>query len=170
MPTTKKKPKKTASPPAASSPTDSTESTVRWGKVAESPGNWIKVPRVVFTRFDLLKDRKVTPQHLLLLLLLQTKKFQKRPTRLYWQEVANALGYSRETVRRWGYELQEIGLLDIKQNRAISEDDFAAPGYRNERNTFNTRCFADAVDDLIVKDRSEREARKKKSRRTGATS
>jgi hypothetical protein len=76
------------------------------------------------------------PHHLWLLLALQTDRYRDRVPRYYWAELAAWAGVSANTVRRWGYDLESMGLLRIKQNRKLDPAQTRRVGHRNERNEF----------------------------------
>jgi hypothetical protein len=64
--------------------------------------------------------------------------------RIYWQELADDLGVSKETVRKWAYELKKLRLLGIQQVRGRDKGDNRV-GYRNEKNIFSLTPFIAVV-------------------------
>ena len=130
-------------------------STVVWGKDVEM-GDFLKVPHALIRlhRYhDGLSDLK--PRHLVLFLALASRKFQNKPIRVYWEELADDLGVSRETVRKWAYELIEQGLLKTKQVRGRDKKNDRV-GYKNDRNIFDISPFVSVVE----KAHAERERQK----------
>jgi biotin operon repressor len=109
------------------------QSTAIWGSALES-GDFIKVPRALI-RIHRYKDGlagRLTPRHQMLLLVLATRRFKAKPLRAYWQELADDLGVSRETVRKWAYQLRDMKLLGISQVRKREKEDKRIR-YRNEK-------------------------------------
>ena len=94
------------------------EATIVWGKDVEA-GDYLKVPRVILARgrYPIEGLRGLKPRHLLLLLVLAGRKFKRSRIRAYWEELADDLEVSKDTVRKWAYELRDRGLLHIAQHR-----------------------------------------------------
>ncbi|MBA3483399.1 MAG: hypothetical protein H0T51_16440 [Pirellulales bacterium] len=135
------------------------ESTVIWGKKLES-GDFIKVPRALLRIYryrDGLAD-KLKPRHILLLLVLASRRFKEKPLRVYWEELADDLGVSRETVRKWAYELIEEGWLTTTQVRGRDKTDKRI-GYRNERNIFDIGPFVELVKEAKAERDRQKDAR-----------
>lgn len=122
----------------------SPSATVRWGDLCEAKGQWIKVPKVVLERLGDFRGNngeQVKPHHLWLLLALQSTKYKDHLPRHYWDDLAFKAGVTKDTVRRWGYELRKMGLLVIKQRRTLGDGQPRKTGYRNERNEFDVAPF-----------------------------
>lgn len=96
------------------------------------------------------------------MLVLAHHKYKDKPIRAYWIELAQDLGVSAEAVRKWGYQLREMGLLRIRQNRGRCRK-ANKPGIRNERNTFDIEPFVRCVtraDNRWQAEKEDRRARK----------
>lgn len=124
--------------------------TVVWGSKAES--NFVKAPRTLFRLGRLLDTDRLyrldlKPRHLVFLLLLASHKYQNKPIRRYWEELARDMGIPKDTIRAWGYELQEKGLLEIRQNFKKATGDNRI-GRRNDRNIFDISPFVRLVEEL----------------------
>lgn len=117
--------------------------TERWPKECVDKGNFFLVPRVLFRDLKSFgtKTRHFRPHHLWLLLALQADRFRDNPPRLYWEAIAGWCGRDRNTVRRWGYELKNMGLLGIEECKKLDPDQERRPGRRNERNRFHLEPF-----------------------------
>ena len=89
--------------------------TVIWG-IAEG-GDWIPVPRALLLigTSDDPRAKLLKPRQIVLALSLAAKKFKDKKTRRLWHYVAKDLNVSRDTVRKWAYELERFGLLKIKR-------------------------------------------------------
>jgi len=136
------------------------EATVVWGKDVEQ-GDFLKVPRALLGihRYrDGLKWLK--PRHLLLL-VLAGRKYQDKPIRVYWEELANELGVDRDTVRNWAYQLEKKGLLRIIRIKGRDPENNRI-GNRNDRNAFELSPFIS-----VVKEAWTERRRKKPIRRDG---
>ena len=130
-------------------PVETKKHTVVWGQDTEAQ-DFIKVPRV-FTRlgrYDTRVGQQVQPRHLMLLLNLAGRQFRTRPLRATWQVLARDLGVKRDTVRRWAYELRDLGLLTLIRPEA---------GDGDRRNIFHLAGFVRVVGDAFKKRTSERE-------------
>jgi len=148
--------------PAPASPKKQTSGTERWPASCVANGEWYQLPKVILKRFGKLG---IEPQHLLLLLVLQTDRFRNRPVRYYWEELANLCGCTKNTVRRWGYELKKKGLLEIIPVRQRLPGEVRQLGYRNSRNIFDLEPFEQRVERLHiawVKERTEKRRAKRK--------
>jgi len=95
---------------------------------------------------------------LILLLALAARRYKQAPLRVYWQELADDLGVSKETVRKWAYELKKQRLLGIKQIRKREPGDNRV-GYRNEKNLFSLAPFAAIVNEAKVERDRQRRSR-----------
>ncbi len=132
--------------------------TERWPSVCVDPGEWWQLPKVLTKRFPKLG---IEPQHLLLLLVLQTDRYRNRPPRYYWEELARDCGCTRNTVRRWGYELRDKCLLGITPVPRRLEGEERKIGYRNARNIFDLKPFEVLVASIHREWVKERKPRKK---------
>ena len=132
------------------------EATIVWGKDVEA-GDYLKVPRVILARgrYPIEGLRGLKPRHLLLLLVLAGRKFKRSRIRAYWEELADDLEVSKDTVRKWAYELRDRGLLHIAQHRGRDPDDKRV-GYRNERNSFDIAPFVRLVEQAHKMRRADR--------------
>jgi hypothetical protein len=132
--------------------------TERWPTICVGRGEWFALPKVLLKRFPKLG---IEPQHLLLLLVLQTDRYRDRPPRYYWEELANLCGCTRNTVRRWGYELRDRGLLNIKPVPRRLEGEERKIGYRNARSIFDLKPFEALVEAIHREWVKERKPRKR---------
>jgi len=133
--------------------------TQRWPKACLGKGEWLQVPKSVIQR---LGEFDMKPHHLWLLLALQADRFRDRNPRYYWAALADWAGVTPNTVRRWGYELRDKGLLTIKQNRKPNPGEKRRTGYRNERNEFHLEPFETKAEEV-----HKRWKKKRKQRRNG---
>src|SRR4051794_8439545 len=87
-------------------------STVIWGDNLEK-GDFLKVPRAMIyvRRYGGDLGVKLQPRHIHFMLALAARKYQKKMIRGYWLHLARDLGVSRHTVRKWAYEIRDLGLL-----------------------------------------------------------
>ncbi len=138
--------------------------TERWPKECLSKGDWYQVPKVLLKRFPALG---IEPQHLLLILVLQTDRYRDRPHRFYWEELADLCGCKKNTVRRWGYELKRKGLLDIVQMRKVLPGEERHVGRRNERSIFDLAPLEAKLSEM---QRDWNEQRRAKGRRKSKSS
>ena len=69
-------------------------------------------------------------------------------------------GVKRNTVRRWGYELEQKGLLRIKQNRKLNPEEKPRAGHRNERNEFHLEPFEKRTEAIHKEWKKNRSARR----------
>lgn len=132
--------------------------TERWPASCLQKGDWWQLPKVLTKRFAKLG---IEPQHLLLLLVLQTDRYRDRAPRYYWEELANLCGCTRNTVRRWGYELRDKGLLGITPVPRRLEGEERKIGYRNARSIFDLRPFEAHVEAIQREWNKERKPRGK---------
>ena len=139
--------------------------TERWPKACVTKGNFFLVPRVLFRDLKSFgtKQRHFRPHHLWLLLALQADRFRDRPPRYYWDAIAGWCGRDRNTVRRWGYELKEMGLLTIEECRKLDPDQTRGPGRRNERNRF----FLEPFEKKVLEVHKQWEKKRSRNRRSG---
>ncbi|SRR5258706_587940 len=131
--------------------------TERWPRVCVDRGEWLPLPKAVTKRFPRLG---IEPQHLLLLLVLQTDRYRNLRVRYYWEELAALCGCTRNTVRRWGYELRERGLLHITPVPRRLADEERRIGYRNARSIFDLKPFETKVEAIHREWMKERKPRK----------
>ena len=111
----------------------SKKSDHRWPVRCLGPNEYILLPKVLVKRLGALQ---IQPHHMWLILLLQVDRYEDRDPRWYWEELARFVGRDKNTVRRWAYELRDMGLLQIKQNRTKDPRHADKVNFRNERNTF----------------------------------
>ncbi|MFO0840439.1 MAG: hypothetical protein U1D55_18175 [Phycisphaerae bacterium] len=135
--------------------------TVVWGADLEKD-HFLIVPKVLFRlgRFGDANAKRLKPRHLLLLLALAAKKFKTEGIRAYWVELSEDLYVSKETVRKWAYEVRKLGFLQIRQNRGRDRER-DRPGFRNESNSFT---FAPLIESLEAAKKSYQAERKKRER------
>lgn len=133
-------------------------STVVWGEGVEK-GDFLKVPRAMI-RLHRYQDglSALKSRHMMLLLVLASRKYQHKPTRAYWEELADDLGVSKETVRKWAYELRDQGLLRIKQVRGRDRENHHV-GYKNDKNIFDITPFVKVVAKAHAEKKRQKAAR-----------
>lgn len=134
-----------ASPKPRTPQRKSESRTVVWGHDLES-ANFLIVPKTLFYlgRYSDQVGKDIQPRHILLILALAARKFQSKPIRAYWADLAGCLGVTVNTVRKWGYQLRDQRLLIITQNRG-RDPERNQPGVRNESNTFDIEPFVEFV-------------------------
>ena len=90
-----------------------TTSTVVWGPLEQQ--RFLKLPKTFafLGRYDDRVGDTIQPRHLMLINALACRKFGDEPIRAYWQDIASGLGVRPDTLRRWAYELRDLGLLEI---------------------------------------------------------
>ncbi|MBC8426723.1 hypothetical protein H8E07_21635 [bacterium] len=140
--------------------------TLIWGPEVES-GDYIKVPRALLRLPHYLTSEDLCglkPRHLLLFLALASHKYKNQPIRVYWQELADDLGVEKDTVRKWAYEVQEKGLLRMKQHRGRDPEKNRV-GHRNERNSFDIAPFVRLVEKVYKMRALDRQKRKQEADR-----
>jgi hypothetical protein len=131
------------------------EATVVWGREVEQ-GDFLKVPRALLCLHRYRDGLKwLKPRHLTLLLVLAGRKFQNKPIRVYWEELANDLGVNRDTVRKWAYQLEDKGLLRIRRIKGRDPDNNRV-GVRNDRNAFDLSPFITIVKEAWSEKRRSR--------------
>jgi hypothetical protein len=137
--------------------------TVIWGKELESD-DFIMVPRTMLYlgRFVDIRKRGIQPRHHLLILALAARKFGKKPIRAYWESIAQDLGQKKDTVRKWAYELRDMGLLRITQHRG-RDPETNRVGYRNDQNSFDISPFVE----FVKESHPARQAQRKKHKNGG---
>jgi hypothetical protein len=88
-------------------------STVIWGSLERQ--RFLKLPKTFafLGRYDNRVGAEIQPRHLLLIIALACRKFGDQPIRAYWRDIATGLGVRTDTLRRWAYELRDLGLLNI---------------------------------------------------------
>lgn len=119
--------------------TSSSSPTIVWGTEIEAD-DFLKVPRTVLRLARYLPSSKLKARHIVLLLSLASRKFQKKKIRVYWEELADDIGVSKNTVRKWAYELKKLRMLKIIPHRGRDLEG-GAVGTRNERNEFDLTPF-----------------------------
>jgi len=114
------------------------QGTILWMKEMEAD-DYIKVPRCFLRlgHYDPDLAKQLQPRHICLILALQAMKFQNKPIRAYWAQLADDLGVKPDTVRKWGYELRDMELLKITPVRKRDPEHRNKYGVRNDRNIFS---------------------------------
>jgi|GEM_PF-3111371 len=156
-------PKKSGAADSASTHEASASKNTRiWGS-AEAD-DFVKVPRCLLRpgASSVLADKKLQPRHLLLLLSLAERKFQNKRPRAYWEEIASDLQIKKDTVRKWAYELRDMGLIKIKNHHGRDPDKDRV-GYRNERNSFDLSPFVDLVEQAYRERKNAKETRRQRT-------
>lgn len=153
---------KTTSKPKSHHNPGKSQHTVIWGKEVESD-DYIIVPRsfLLLSKYDDELAKSLQPRHMLLILAIAARKYQKKPTRAYWEELAKDLGANANTVRKWAYQLEQLGLLRIQRHKGPAREPHDRPGTRNERNTFDISPFVRRVQDVYAVRKDERARRKR---------
>ncbi len=92
-------------------------STNVWGTLEEK--RFLKLPKMFafLGRYDGRIGREVQPRHLMLIIALACRKFGDEPIRAHWKDIASGLGVRSDTLRKWAYQLRDIGLLGITPQR-----------------------------------------------------
>lgn len=170
----KSTPAATADAPA-SPPQEKPSKKSVWGR-ADSGGDWIPVPRALLYlgSFDDETAKKLEPRHILLALCFVAKKYKEKKTRRLWYYLAKDLGFERDTVRKWAYQLEDMGLLKIKRYKDKSSGIARAkPGYRNESNEFDISPFIAfverAYDARVSKKKERKDKQGGKAEKEGGT-
>lgn len=140
-----------------------------WGESIETD-DFVAVPRALvwLGRHDPELCKKVEARHLWLLMALAARKYRKQPIRVYWQSLATDLGVPTSSVRRWGYELRDAGLLRIRNRRKAGELVSAADPsvLRNDRNEFDFELLEEALQPALrSRERARAEAKRRRGRR-----
>ncbi len=122
------------------------EETVVWGKELEKE-DFVKIPRALICMPRFLgkpawDKLQIEARHVMLILVLASKKFKRKPIRAYWEELGEDLGVDKDTVRKWAYKLRDQGLLEIIQHRGRGNN---RVGQKNERNEFKITGFLDKL-------------------------
>lgn len=125
--------------PTAQSPHASGVSTNVWGTLEQR--RFLKLPKTFafLGRYDPRVGFDIQPRHLLLIIALACRKFGDIPIRATWQDIASGLGVRRDTLRRWAYELRDLGLLRIQSR--TGDDNI------NEANEFDISPFVELLAD-----------------------
>ena len=148
------------SPPPVPTPKPKGTSTVAWSRELERD-NFVLTPKVLFYlgRVGGEKAKSIRPRHILLIQALAARKFHGKPLRVHWETLGLDLGVKRDTVRKWAYDLEDMGLLRLLRNKGRDplKD---RPGYRNESNTFDYSPFVTFLEKARKK--WEREQAKRK--------
>lgn len=159
---------KTPAPPAPPKPPAPSEpakdrGTQRWPANAVVEGEWFQLPKVLTRRFP---ELGIEAHHLLLLLVLQTDRYRDRPHRYYWEELAALCGCTKNTVRRWGYELKKKGLLRIIPVRTRLPGEERRVGHRNARSIFDLAPLEEKVEQMQAAWLKERPAKEQGGEKT----
>ncbi len=167
----KKRSGKLTSKPNPVAPTASTKKATapkedhRWPEGCTDPGEFFLLPKVLVQRLGDFKDadgNRLKPEHLWLILALQSDRMPDRVPRYYWAQLAAWAGVSKDTVRRWAYALQEMGFLRIEQIRRLDSHQQPRPGLRNERNRFHLQLFEKVCAERQKLFRQEKDAQRRK--------
>ncbi len=128
-------------------------STVVFGDLLESK-QYLKTPKafIHIRSFDHPDAKKIKARHIHLILVLAAKKYRSNMIRRYWARLAQDLGVSTETVRKWAYELRDAGLIKIipftgrnKKLPTPRSKQVVNPGFRNEANGFDLTPLIELV-------------------------
>lgn len=155
-----------------------TKPTLIWNPEKNAPINsedYIIVPRTIlklgryFKKTDFYQEKwenkeqypQLHPRHLIFLLLLASRKFEETQIRAYWEELAQDLGFKKETIRKWGRELKEMGLIHTKQMRG-RDPKINKPGIRNDRNIFDISPFVELIQEAYEKRKDIKRAKRGK--------
>lgn len=138
------------------------EPTVIWGSEVERD-DYIIVPRafLLLSKYDDELAQLLQPRHMQLILILAARKFQKKPIRAYWEELAKDLGTKANTVCKWAYQLEELDLLIIKRHKGPAREEGGKPGARNERNSFDISPLVERIKKAYALRKTERASRKR---------
>ena len=109
-----------------------------WGSLEER--RFLKLPKTFafLGRYERRVGTDIQPRHLMLVIALACRKFGDEPIRASWQDIASGLGVRVDTLRRWAYELKDLGLL-----RIVSRS--GADG-KNEPNEFDISPFVELLE------------------------
>jgi len=112
--------------------------TVVWGSLDKQ--RFLKLPKMFayLGRYDGRVGTDIQPRHLMLIIALACRKFGEQPIRATWQAIASGLGVRTDTLRRWGYELRDLGLLEIHPQ--------INPNGRNGPNEFDITPFVQLLE------------------------
>ena len=125
------------------SPTTNRPGTKRWPPNCEAKGEFILIPRVLIKRFG---ELQISPQELLLILMLQVDRYADRKPRFYWEQLAEWCGLSKHAVRKWGYSLKKKKLLNIKLRVKREPGEKRVIGKRHDRSEFDLTPFLDLLE------------------------
>ena len=136
---------KTATKPAKPEPaTKQDGGTVVFGEALEKR-DYLKTPKafIHIRSFDHPLAKKIKARHIHLILVLAAKKYKTHMIRRYWARLAQDLGVSTDTCRKWAYELRDAGLIKIipftgkHKLPTPRAKPSVNPGMRNEANGFD---------------------------------
>ena len=119
--------------------------------------------------FDHPKAKKIKARHIHLILVLAAKKYKSNMIRRYWARLAQDLGVSTETARKWAYELRDAGIIKIipftgkRKLPAPKAKPSTNPGLRNEANGFDLSPLIELITLAKEARRVARSARGEKS-------
>ena len=113
--------------------------TIVWGSSLEKE-RFLKLPKTFafLGRHDRRVGNEIQPRHLLLVISLACRKFQDKPIQCYWFDLASGLGVRPDTVRRWAYELRDLGLIHITPHMSKQG--------RNGPNEFDIQPFVELLE------------------------
>lgn len=127
--------------------------TVVFGEALEKR-NFLRTPKafIHIRAFDHPLAKKIKARHIHLILVLAAKKYKSNMIRRYWARLAQDLGVSTETARKWAYELRDAGLIKIiaftgknKKLPTPKAKPGVTPGFRNEANGFDLSPLIDLI-------------------------
>jgi len=157
-------PKSAADKPPKSPSTREDNSTVIWGDAELK--DFIKVPRaLIYLRGFVAaqpKYDKLKPHHLLFLLALAARKFKKKKIQAYWLYLGRDLGVEKDTVRKWAYQLEKMGLLTITRFRRKTDAKSPTPGFRNDKNAFDLTPFVSLVETAYAARRKVQDSKRRR--------
>lgn len=126
--------------------------------------DYLQVSRAVLYAGRFLGPNHVlsNPRHRLLLLVLESRRFRRRPIRAFWRDLGRDLGVAPGTVRKWAYALRDAKLLGITNHKGRVRGPDDSLHWRDDRNTFSLKPFWDfAAAELEPKRLAERNRRRK---------
>lgn len=126
-------------------------STIAWSTDLER-ANFLKLPKTIafLGRYDQRIGSAIRPHHILLIIALACRKYQREPIRASWADLAGGLGVTPDSVRRWAYQLRDWDLLRIQHH-------FDDPGETDRRNSFDIGPFVHLVQRAYDKWRARHE-------------
>ena len=144
-------------------------STIVFGEALEKR-NYLRTPKALIhiCAFDHPQAKKIKSRHIHLILVLAAKKYKTNMIRRYWARLAQDLGVSTETARKWAYELRDAGLIKIipftgKHKLPTPKGKpSTTPGVRNEANGFDLTPLIELITMATESRRAARVARDKK--------
>ncbi len=159
-------------PPPATKPPPAKKKdpgTVVFGEALESR-NYLRTPKafIHIRSFDHPLAKKLKARHIHLILVLAAKKYKKNMIRRYWARLAQDLGVSTETTRKWAYELRDAGLIKIipftgkLKLPAPKGKPGMTPGFRNEANGFDLTPLIDLITQAAAARKAARAAKAEK--------